>query len=458
MEPRSSRPQPRPPAAPHPEVLAAAQPRVIVVGWDGADWALLDPLLEAGRLPHLKSLLEKGAQARLETYRPRASPLLWTTIATGLTPPEHGVVDFQEFDVATRLLAARLGPLAHGPRDLERGVGEGPDVRRRGLVGDVAGGGGQGLLRLATAPRRSSSTPRPSRSPRGSRGRPSSPRASASSAGAKGAPRYEDVAKFLHVSRAEFDAAVAAGQRPRRRHHGIPEDPRLHARLREDGARPLRQEPSRPPHGVFRGHGRDRPRPREVQPAAPSGRRPRRVREIQGRRGALLRRVRPDPRRARRARGEGRRDAPPRLGPRLQVGRGPPDPHLLRQGRDGVPLARAMGHLRPLRARCRSLEGTPDRERVRRRADPLPSPRPSARRAHEGPRSRRPALEERSAREERRRLGQGVQGRARRRSRAISPPRRRRARSSRRSSSRWATFPDPRPRRPPPPAGRARYG
>ncbi len=80
---------------------AAPRPRVVVVGWDGADWSLLDPLLKEGRLPHLKALLEKGSQARLETYRPRASPLLWTTMATGLTPPEHGVVDFQEFDVAT---------------------------------------------------------------------------------------------------------------------------------------------------------------------------------------------------------------------------------------------------------------------------------------------------------------------------------------------------------------------
>ena len=62
---------------------AAVRPRVIVVGWDGADWSLLDALLKDGRLPHLKSLLEKGAQARLETYRPRASPLLWTTMATG---------------------------------------------------------------------------------------------------------------------------------------------------------------------------------------------------------------------------------------------------------------------------------------------------------------------------------------------------------------------------------------
>ena len=31
-----------------------------------------------------------------------ASPLIWTTIATGRTPLDHGVTDFQELDPKTR--------------------------------------------------------------------------------------------------------------------------------------------------------------------------------------------------------------------------------------------------------------------------------------------------------------------------------------------------------------------
>src|SRR5436190_11149129 len=31
----------------------ATMPRVLLIGWDGADWRILDPLLEQGALPNL---------------------------------------------------------------------------------------------------------------------------------------------------------------------------------------------------------------------------------------------------------------------------------------------------------------------------------------------------------------------------------------------------------------------
>jgi hypothetical protein len=34
--------------------------RVLVVGWDGADWDILNPLLAAGELPALQELLLRG--------------------------------------------------------------------------------------------------------------------------------------------------------------------------------------------------------------------------------------------------------------------------------------------------------------------------------------------------------------------------------------------------------------
>src|SRR5688500_12251791 len=34
--------------------------RVILIAWDGADWRILDPLLEQGALPNLQALLDKG--------------------------------------------------------------------------------------------------------------------------------------------------------------------------------------------------------------------------------------------------------------------------------------------------------------------------------------------------------------------------------------------------------------
>lgn len=68
--------------------------RLLVVGWDGADWELLDPLLRDGRLPNLARLLRGGARADLRSYDPMFSPLLWTSVATGKPPTQHGIADF----------------------------------------------------------------------------------------------------------------------------------------------------------------------------------------------------------------------------------------------------------------------------------------------------------------------------------------------------------------------------
>lgn len=75
--------------------------RVILIGWDGADWELLDSLMAQGRMPHLSRLTSAGRTAVLESYSPPISPIVWTTIATGATPPDHGVLDFFELDPAS---------------------------------------------------------------------------------------------------------------------------------------------------------------------------------------------------------------------------------------------------------------------------------------------------------------------------------------------------------------------
>ncbi len=67
---------------------------VWVIGLDGADWDQLDPMIARGELPHLAALRQGGAAGILRSDRPMISPILWTSIATGKTPDQHGVTWF----------------------------------------------------------------------------------------------------------------------------------------------------------------------------------------------------------------------------------------------------------------------------------------------------------------------------------------------------------------------------
>ncbi|MEA2691841.1 MAG: hypothetical protein QOJ16_1228, partial [Acidobacteriota bacterium] len=85
------RPRPRPAPRP-PAVESGARPRVWVIGFDGATLDALLPLASEGRLPFLANLLQKGAHGRLQSLTPHRPEALWTTLATGKYPDQHGVV------------------------------------------------------------------------------------------------------------------------------------------------------------------------------------------------------------------------------------------------------------------------------------------------------------------------------------------------------------------------------
>lgn len=72
--------------------------RLLIVGWDGADWEILDDLLERGCLPNVANLLHGGARGELESTRPTHSWAAWPSFLTGLHPAGHGVFDFVERD------------------------------------------------------------------------------------------------------------------------------------------------------------------------------------------------------------------------------------------------------------------------------------------------------------------------------------------------------------------------
>lgn len=72
--------------------------KVLLIGWDGADWEHIHPLLDEGLLPNLELLLERGVMGNLATLQPVLSPMLWNSIATGKLADKHGVHGFMEPD------------------------------------------------------------------------------------------------------------------------------------------------------------------------------------------------------------------------------------------------------------------------------------------------------------------------------------------------------------------------
>ncbi len=73
-----------------------SRPRVLVLGLDGGTFTLLDPLMEAGELPYLRSLAKNGVRAPLRSVYPAKTIPAWYSFATGRDPGELGVFGFAE--------------------------------------------------------------------------------------------------------------------------------------------------------------------------------------------------------------------------------------------------------------------------------------------------------------------------------------------------------------------------
>ena len=70
--------------------------KVLLVGWDAADWVILQPLLDQGKMPVLAGLIQRGTSGKISTLWPILSPMLWNSIATGKRPDLHGIYGFVE--------------------------------------------------------------------------------------------------------------------------------------------------------------------------------------------------------------------------------------------------------------------------------------------------------------------------------------------------------------------------
>lgn len=69
--------------------------KLLVIGIDSADWRLLKPMTEAGRMPHLSAFMQESAYGKMRTFYPlEKSPVLWASITTGVEPAVHGIQEF----------------------------------------------------------------------------------------------------------------------------------------------------------------------------------------------------------------------------------------------------------------------------------------------------------------------------------------------------------------------------
>lgn len=70
--------------------------KLLLIGWDAADWNIIWPLIAQGKMPALKKLIENGVYGNMSTMNPPYSPMLWTSVITGKTPDKHGILGFIE--------------------------------------------------------------------------------------------------------------------------------------------------------------------------------------------------------------------------------------------------------------------------------------------------------------------------------------------------------------------------
>ncbi|MGJ8697526.1 MAG: alkaline phosphatase family protein [Verrucomicrobiaceae bacterium] len=91
---------------------APPKKKVLLIGWDSADWKIINALLEEGGMDGIRSLMEGGNHANLATLEPQLSPMLWTSIATGKMAYHHGVEGFTEVDP----VSGRIVPVSAATR------------------------------------------------------------------------------------------------------------------------------------------------------------------------------------------------------------------------------------------------------------------------------------------------------------------------------------------------------
>jgi predicted AlkP superfamily phosphohydrolase/phosphomutase len=76
--------------------------RVLIIGIDGGTWTILEPAIEQGHMPYLRSLRQAGSYGILQSTIPAITPAAWAAFQTGMNPGKTGVFDFCYWDIKQR--------------------------------------------------------------------------------------------------------------------------------------------------------------------------------------------------------------------------------------------------------------------------------------------------------------------------------------------------------------------
>lgn len=87
--------------------------RVVVIGLDGLEPALVERWIDEGLLPNLARLKREGSYRRLATTFPPLSPVAWSSFSTGTNPGKHNIFDFlvrRQSDYRPEMSSVRIEP------------------------------------------------------------------------------------------------------------------------------------------------------------------------------------------------------------------------------------------------------------------------------------------------------------------------------------------------------------
>ena len=76
--------------------VTGAPSKLLVIGWDGATFEVIRPMIARGEMPHLARLMAEGAHGPLRSTVPPSSAVAWPTFMTGRDPEGHGLFGFYQ--------------------------------------------------------------------------------------------------------------------------------------------------------------------------------------------------------------------------------------------------------------------------------------------------------------------------------------------------------------------------